>query len=69
MIGVYYLTFFLANMGVGWLGGLLETIGGVRFWLLNAGLVASGGVLIAVFAAVFHRKLAPTVDPEGVEAA
>ena len=64
MIGVYYLMFFLANMGVGWLGGLLETMGGVAFWTLHAALVAGGGVAILAFALLFRRSLAPTVDPE-----
>ena len=66
MIGVYYLMFFLANMGVGWLGGLLEKMGGVAFWTLNAALVGLGGVLILMFAIFFRRALAPTVDPEAV---
>ena len=66
MIGVYYLTFFLANMGVGWLGGLLEKMGGVAFWTLHAGLVGLGGVLILGFALLFRRALAPTVDVEAV---
>ncbi len=64
MIGVYYLSFFLANMGVGWLGGLLERMGGVAFWSLHAALVALGGVLILLFAVFFRRSLAPTVDAE-----
>ena len=66
MIGVYYLMFFLANMGVGWLGGLLGEMGGVAFWTLNAGLVGIGGAMILVFAIFFRRALAPTVDPETV---
>ncbi len=64
MIGVYYLMFFLANMGVGWLGGLLEKMGGVAFWSLHAALVALGGVLIVAFALLFRRFLAPTMDAE-----
>ena len=66
MIGVYYLMFFVANMGVGWLGGLLEKMGGVSFWTLNAALVAAGGAMILAFAIFFRRALAPTIDPEAV---
>ena len=68
MIGVYYLMFFFANMGVGYLGGLLQPMGGVAFWTLHAGLVGLGGVLILTFAIFFRRALAPTVDPEAVAA-
>jgi POT family proton-dependent oligopeptide transporter len=64
MIGVYYLNLFLANMGVGWLGGLIEKMPSSQFWLLHAGLIAIGAVLLLVFAKVFGRRLAPTTDPE-----
>ena len=67
MLGVYYLHLFAANMFVGWLGGLLERVGAVRFWLLHAGLVALGAVMIFACARLFHRALAPTVDPELAE--
>ena len=59
MIGVFYLHLFAANMTVGWLGGLLNTMPAWRFWLLHAGLVGLGGVLILAFRAIFGRSLAP----------
>ncbi len=68
MIGVYYLHLFIANMMVGWLGGLLEKLGGTSFWFLHAGLVAAGAVALLLSSLVFGRILAPTVDPEAVEA-
>ena len=64
MIGVYYLNLFLANMGVGWLGGLLEKMGAGPFWTLHAALVAGGGAMVLAFALLFRRALAPTVDIE-----
>lgn len=64
MIGVYYLQFFLANMLVGWLGGRLPALGGPAFWTLHAALVGAGAVVLALFAVLFRRQLAPTVDPE-----
>jgi POT family proton-dependent oligopeptide transporter len=59
MIGVYYLHLFLANMFVGRLGGFLESMSAQNFWLMHAGLVAAGGVLLFAFAFFFHRMLAP----------
>ena len=60
MIGVFYLHLFLANMTVGRLGGLLETLGGGPFWLLHSGLMAVGCVMLVVFAVAFRPVLAPT---------
>jgi POT family proton-dependent oligopeptide transporter len=68
MIGVYYLHLFIANMMVGWLGGLLEKIGPTAFWFLHAGLVGAGGIVLLLFSLALGRILAPTVDPEAAEA-
>lgn len=60
MIGVYYLHLFIANMIVGRVGGLMETMGATNFWLLQAALVGGGGVLLLVCALLFRKILAPT---------
>lgn len=60
MIGVYYLHLFIANMIVGRVGGLMETMGATNFWLLQAALVGCGGVLLLVCALLFRKILAPT---------
>ena len=62
MIGVFYLHLFLANMTVGRVGGLLETLGDVPFWLLHSGLMAAGCALLVVFAVAFRPILAPTAE-------
>lgn len=64
MIGIYYLHLFAANMAVGWLGGLLQTMPAPLFWLLHAGLVTSGAIMILIARAAFGRILAPVRDPE-----
>lgn len=69
IIGVYYLNLFASNMLVGWLGGFLDPLGGVKFWALHAGLVFGAGVALFAFRAAFGRILSPTVDPEAVAAA
>src|SRR5205807_556082 len=40
MIAVYYLHFFLGNLITGYLGGLLEEMPGVQFWMMHVGLMA-----------------------------
>jgi proton-dependent oligopeptide transporter, POT family len=64
MIGVYYLNLAMCTYFGGYSGRYLEKMSGADFWLMNAGIVASGGVLLALFAIFFHRILAPTSDPE-----
>ncbi len=62
MIGVYYLHLFLANMTVGWLGGLLDRMPATSFWLLHAGLVGGAGIVVLLFGALFGRILAPLAE-------
>jgi len=59
MIAIYYLHLFGANNLVGWLGGLVERLSGVRFWLLHAALVCGAGIFMAIAARVFGGVLAP----------
>lgn len=49
ILGVYYLHLFMCNNLVGWLGGFLEKMSGLSFWLMHAGLV--GGAAVVMFAA------------------
>ncbi len=41
MIGIFYLHLFFGNLLVGWLGGFLQKMPGVQFWLMHAGLMAA----------------------------
>jgi POT family proton-dependent oligopeptide transporter len=63
MIGVYYLHLSACNLMVGRLGGLLESLGPFRFWLLHAGLVAGGSVVLLVIGLLFGRLLTHADDP------
>lgn len=67
IIGIYYLNLFASNMLVGYLGGLLQPLGGPAFWALHAALVFGAGLALFVFRAAFGPLLSPTVDPEAVE--
>ena len=59
MIGVYYLHLFACNLLVGRLGGSLETMSGTNFWLMHAGLVASGAIGLLLIRSFAGRILAP----------
>ncbi len=64
ILGVYYLHLFACNNFVGWLGGLLEKMSGLNFWLLHAGLVG-GAALVMLLAARLGGHL---LDPKGAPA-
>jgi POT family proton-dependent oligopeptide transporter len=60
MIAVYYTHLFLIGMTIGKIGGLMDKMSGVNFWLLHSALMAVAvGLLIAV-QVFFGRVLAPT---------
>lgn len=49
-IGLYYLTFFVGNALVGWIGGFYATLPPDRFWLLHAALAAGVGAIFLCLA-------------------
>ena len=59
MVGMYLLHLFLANNLVGWLGGLLDHMSGLQFWLLHGGLVGTAGVLMLIAARFAGHLLNP----------
>ena len=61
IMGVYYLHLFACNFLVGKLGGLVETMSGVNFWLMHAGLIGAATVIMLVAARTAGRLL----DPKG----
>lgn len=58
-IAIYYLHLFMCNNLVGWLGGLLERMGGAQFWLLHAALVAGAAVIMWIASHFGGRFLKP----------
>jgi POT family proton-dependent oligopeptide transporter len=58
ILGIYYLTFFLANSLVGWIGGWLERMPATRFWMIHAGLGAAAGAAFVVFRVLLRHRLA-----------
>jgi POT family proton-dependent oligopeptide transporter len=61
VMGVYYLHLFACNNLVGKLGGYVETMSGVNFWLMHAGLIATATVIMAITAKAAGKIL----DPQG----
>jgi POT family proton-dependent oligopeptide transporter len=65
MIGVYYTSFFLCNIAVGRVGGLLEQMDPAAFWLLHAGVVGASAVVLAAVAVWGRRVLLPAASTLG----
>jgi POT family proton-dependent oligopeptide transporter len=57
LMGIYYLHIFIGNNLVGWLGGLIEHMSGVQFWLLHFGLVTASTILMYMLARLFKQNI------------
>jgi POT family proton-dependent oligopeptide transporter len=58
MMGVTYLTLFVASMTIGRLGGLYEPLGPMAFWALHAAIGAGGGAAVLLCGRMIERALA-----------
>jgi POT family proton-dependent oligopeptide transporter len=59
MMGVVFLTLFVSNNTIGWLGRFYESLGPSGFWLLHAAIGAAGAVLVVLLKLPIERALAP----------
>ena len=67
VIGLYYLSFFIANAVVGWVGGLYSSLPTTTFWLIHAASAAFGLVAFAIFKmAIGHRMQSTSQDQAAV---
>jgi len=58
MMGVAFMSLFVANNLIGWIGTYYERMTPVQFWTLHAGIAAVGGVLVMLFGRMLTRALA-----------
>ena len=58
MMGIAFISLFVANNLVGWIGSFYEKMSPTQFWLLHSAIAASGGVIIIVFGRTLGRSLA-----------
>ena len=59
MMGICFLTLFIANNLIGWIGTFYEKLGPLAFWALHAGIAAAGGLLVLLFGGALQRALEP----------
>ncbi|MES2056646.1 MAG: peptide MFS transporter [Pseudomonadota bacterium] len=58
MMGCAYLSLFVGNIIMGWVGTLYERMTPGAFWLLNAGISLMGALLVLLFGRMLTRRLA-----------
>jgi POT family proton-dependent oligopeptide transporter len=58
LMGAVFLTLFVGNLTIGWLGGFYERMTPTAFWAVHAGFAAVGGLLVLVFKEPLKRALA-----------
>ncbi|WP_295999382.1 peptide MFS transporter [Rugamonas sp.] len=66
LMGTVFLSLFIANFMVGWLGSLYERFSPLEFWAMHAAIAATGGVLALVFGRRLERALATAGNPAPV---
>jgi POT family proton-dependent oligopeptide transporter len=59
MMGIVFMSLFIANNLIGRIGGCYERMGPLRFWLLHAVIGAAGGLLVLLFGRRLGRMLQP----------
>ncbi|MEM7101116.1 MAG: peptide MFS transporter [Pseudomonadota bacterium] len=58
IIGAYYVSLFVGGVTSGWLGRFYEDLGPLGFWLIHAGLLIAGMVIIQSTRDVLNRSTA-----------
>ena len=57
MLGVVFLSLFVAKTTMGWVGSLYETMSPAAFWSLDAAIAAAGAVLVAALWGPLARRV------------
>jgi POT family proton-dependent oligopeptide transporter len=59
MMGLAFMSLFVANTLVGWIGGFYEKMTPAQFWAMHAAIGATGGLLVVLFGRYLTRVLHP----------
>jgi POT family proton-dependent oligopeptide transporter len=64
VIGLYYLSFFIANAVVGYVGGLYSSLPTTTFWLIHVASAAFGLVAFIIFKIVIGHRMKSTPEDQ-----
>lgn len=59
MMGIAFMSLFVSNNLIGWIGGFYERMSPMQFWAMHAGIGALGGILVMLFGRRLSRALQP----------
>jgi POT family proton-dependent oligopeptide transporter len=59
MMGIAFVSLFIANNLIGWIGGFYEHMNPAQFWAMHAAIAAIGGILMMLFGRLLNRALQP----------
>jgi POT family proton-dependent oligopeptide transporter len=57
MMGIAYMSLFVSNNVIGWIGGFYERMSPVEFWALHAAIAATGGLVVLLLGRRLGRVL------------
>jgi len=59
LMGLAFMSLFISNTLIGWIGGFYEKMSPAEFWAMHAAIAAGGGLLVALFGRGLSRALHP----------
>ena len=59
LMGLTFMSLFVANNLIGWIGGFYEKMSPLQFWAMHAAISAAGGLLVALIGRSLGRMLQP----------
>jgi POT family proton-dependent oligopeptide transporter len=59
LVGLCFMTLFISNNLIGWIGGFYEKLSPAGFWAMHAAIGAGGGLLVLLFGRRLSRVLQP----------
>ena len=60
LMGLVFMSLFISNTLIGWIGGFYEKMTPAAFWAMHAAIAAGGGLLVMLFGRRLSRALYPT---------
>ncbi len=60
LMGLAFMSLFISNNLIGWIGGFYEKMTPTAFWAMHAAIAAGGGLLVLLFGRRLDRTLNPT---------
>src|SRR5205807_1783544 len=62
LMGLAFMSLFVSNNLIGWIGGFYEKMTPAQFWAMHAAIAASGGFLVILFGRRLSRTLYPPLQ-------